>query len=47
MLNHMIDTKSLFQELDATQRIKGQLDNTREMQVEGKGRVKVETSHVR
>ena len=44
-LNHMTDTKSLFKELDETQKIKVQLGNTKEMQVEGKGPVKVETSH--
>ena len=41
----MTDIKSLFQELDKTQRIKVQLGNTKEMQVEGKSTVKVETSH--
>ncbi|XP_037494804.1 uncharacterized protein LOC119370542 [Jatropha curcas] len=43
--NHMIGTKSLFQELNETQRIKVQLGNAKDMQVEGKGTVKVETSH--
>ncbi|XP_022973579.1 uncharacterized protein LOC111472160 [Cucurbita maxima] len=43
--NHVTGTKSLFQELDETQRIKAQLENTKEIQVEGKGTVKVETSH--
>ena len=43
--NHMTGTKCLFKELDETQKIKVQLGNTKEMQVEGKGTVKVETSH--
>ena len=43
--NHMTDTKSLFKELDETQKIKVQLGNTKEMQVEGKCTAKVETSH--
>ena len=34
--NHMTGTKSLFQELNETQRIKVQLENTKEMQVEVK-----------
>ena len=34
--NHMTGTKSLFKELDETQKIKVQLGNTKEMQVEGK-----------
>ena len=41
----MTGTKSLFQELDETQKFKVQLGNTREIQVEGKDIVKVETSH--
>ena len=41
--NHMTGTKSLFQELDETQRIKVQLGN--KMQVEEKDIVKVETSY--
>ncbi|XP_023522604.1 uncharacterized protein LOC111786601, partial [Cucurbita pepo subsp. pepo] len=41
--NHMTGTKSLFKELDETQKIKVQLGNTKKMQVEGKGKVKVET----
>ena len=43
--NHMKGTKFLFQELDEMRRIKVQLGNRREMQVKGKGRVKVVTSH--
>ena len=43
--NHMTGTKSLFKELDETQKIKVQLGNTKEMQVEGKCLVKVETNH--
>ncbi|XP_022974781.1 uncharacterized protein LOC111473517 [Cucurbita maxima] len=43
--NHMTGTKSLFKELDETQKIKVQLGNTKEMQVEGKDTVKVETRH--
>lgn len=43
--NHMTGTKSLFQELDETQRIKVQLGNKKEMQVAGKGTVGVDTSH--
>ncbi|XP_037493577.1 uncharacterized protein LOC119370128 [Jatropha curcas] len=42
-LNHMTGTKSLSQELDETQIIKVQLGNIKEMQVEGKCMVKVET----
>ena len=42
--NHMTGTKSLFQELDKMQRIKVQLGNTKEIQVEEEGTVKVETS---
>ncbi|XP_022968855.1 uncharacterized protein LOC111467990 [Cucurbita maxima] len=38
-------TKSLFKELDETQKIKVELGNTKEMQVEEKGTVKVETNH--
>ena len=34
--NHMTGTKSLFKEFDETQKIKVQLGNTKEMQVEGK-----------
>ena len=41
---HMTNIKSLFQELDETQRIKVQLGNKKEMQVEEKDTVKVETS---
>ena len=41
----MTGTKSLFKELDETQRIKVQLENTKELQVEGKCTVKVEASH--
>ena len=41
--NHMTGTKSLFQELDETQKIKVQLGNNQEMQVEGKGAVGINT----
>jgi hypothetical protein len=43
--NHMTGTKSLFQELDETKKITVQLGNKKEMQVEGKGTVGVDTSH--
>lgn len=43
--NHMTGIKSLFHELDETQKIKVQLGNAKEMQVEGKGAVKIETSY--
>ena len=43
--NHMTGTKSLFKKFDETQKIKVQLGNTKEMQVEGNGTVKIETSH--
>ena len=43
--NHMIDIKSLFKELDETKKIKVQLGNIKEIQVEGKGTVQVHTSH--
>ncbi|XP_022966695.1 uncharacterized protein LOC111466326 [Cucurbita maxima] len=43
--NYMTGTKSLFKEFDETQKIKVQLGNTKEMQVEGKCTVKVEISH--
>ena len=43
--NHMTGTKSLFQELDETQKIKVQLGNKKEMQVKEKGTVGVNTSH--
>ena len=39
--NHMTDIKYLFQKLDETQRMR----NKKEIQVEEKGIVKVETSH--
>ena len=42
--NHMTGTKSLFQELDEMQRIKVQLGNKKEMQVEGKVTIRVGTS---
>ena len=45
--NHMTGTKSLFQELDETQKIKVQLGNKKEMQVKEKGTVGVNTSHGR
>ena len=43
--NHMTDIKSLFQELDDTQRLKVQLGNIKEIQVEEKDTVKVKTNH--
>ncbi|KAK9001962.1 hypothetical protein V6N11_024656 [Hibiscus sabdariffa] len=43
--NHMTGVKSLFKELDESQKMKVQLGNKREMQVEGKGTVKFFTSH--
>lgn len=43
--NHMTGAKSMFQELDEKQKKKVQLGNTKEMQVEGKGKVVVHTSH--
>ena len=42
--NHMTGAKSMFRELDEKQRKKVQLGNTKEMQVEGKGKVIVDTS---
>ncbi|PHU13657.1 hypothetical protein BC332_14862 [Capsicum chinense] len=42
--NHMKGTKSIFRELDEKQRKKVELGNTKEMQVEGKGKVIVDTS---
>ncbi|KAL4291772.1 hypothetical protein GQ457_14G025100 [Hibiscus cannabinus] len=41
--NHMTGTKSLFQELDETQKIQVQLGNKMEMQVEGKGTTGINT----
>ncbi|KAL4353579.1 hypothetical protein GQ457_06G019510 [Hibiscus cannabinus] len=43
--NHMTGIKSLFKELDESQKMKVQLGNKREMQVEGKGTVEFFTSH--
>ncbi|KAA8524804.1 hypothetical protein F0562_011227 [Nyssa sinensis] len=43
--NHMTGMKSLFKELDETQKLKVQLGNAKEMQVEGKGTVGIETTH--
>lgn len=43
--NHMTGTKSLFKVLDESQKINVQLENKRDMQVEGKGTVKFFTSH--
>ncbi|KAH0636126.1 hypothetical protein KY290_038318 [Solanum tuberosum] len=43
--NHMTSNKSLFQELDEKQNKKVQLGNAKEMQVEGKGTVGINTSH--
>ncbi|CAL5345664.1 unnamed protein product [Camellia sinensis] len=37
--------KSLFKELDETQKLKVQLGNAKEMQVEGKGTVSIKTTH--
>jgi len=41
----MIGIKSLFKELDETQKIKDQLGNKKEIQVANKGIVGVNTSH--
>ncbi|PHU18832.1 hypothetical protein BC332_09983 [Capsicum chinense] len=43
--NHMTGTKSMFQELNDNPRKKVQLGKTKEMQIEGKGKVIVDTSH--
>ncbi|KAA8547740.1 hypothetical protein F0562_004169 [Nyssa sinensis] len=43
--NHMTGMKSLFKELDETQKLKVQLGNAKEMQVEGKGTVGIESTH--
>ncbi|KAA8523955.1 hypothetical protein F0562_010614 [Nyssa sinensis] len=43
--NHMTGMKSLFKELDETQKLKVQLGNAKEMQVEGKSTVGIETTH--
>ncbi|KAK3001640.1 hypothetical protein RJ639_021269 [Escallonia herrerae] len=43
--NHMTGMKSLFKELDETQKLKVKLGNGKEMQIEGKGIVGIETSH--
>ncbi|CAL5340443.1 unnamed protein product [Camellia sinensis] len=43
--NHMTGMKSLFKELDETQKLKVQLGNAKEMQVEGKGTVSIKTTH--
>lgn len=43
--NHMTGTKTFFHELDETQKINVQLGNTKEVKVEGKSMVKVETNH--
>ncbi|XP_047257469.1 uncharacterized protein LOC124889562 [Capsicum annuum] len=43
--NHMTGAKSLFKELDEKQKKMVQLCNTKEMQVEGKGTMGVDTSH--
>ncbi|KAH0661062.1 hypothetical protein KY290_029883 [Solanum tuberosum] len=43
--NHMTGAKSMFRDLDEKQKKKVQLGNTKEMQVEGKGKVAVDTSH--
>lgn len=45
--NHMTGAKSLFKELDETQKIKVKLGNTKEMQVKGKGTVGVDTSQAK
>ncbi|XP_028079521.1 uncharacterized protein LOC114281273 [Camellia sinensis] len=43
--NHMTRMKSLFKELDETQKLKVQLGNAKEIQVEGKGTVSIKTTH--
>ncbi|KAH0779714.1 hypothetical protein KY290_006141 [Solanum tuberosum] len=43
--NHMTGAKSLFKELDEKQKKTVQLGNTKEMRVEGKGTVSIDTSH--
>ncbi|CAL5412844.1 unnamed protein product [Camellia sinensis] len=43
--NHMTGMKSLIKELDETQKLKVQLGNAKEMQVEGKGTVSIKTTH--
>ncbi|KAL4273006.1 hypothetical protein GQ457_13G030250 [Hibiscus cannabinus] len=43
--NHMTGIKSLFKELDESQKMKVQLGKKRKMQVEGKGTMKFFTSH--
>ncbi|KAL7143615.1 hypothetical protein ABFS83_08G204000 [Erythranthe nasuta] len=43
--NHMTGTKSMFMELDETQRMKVELGKGQEVQVEGKGTVGIETSN--
>ncbi|KAK3034205.1 hypothetical protein RJ639_032785 [Escallonia herrerae] len=43
--NHMTGVKSLFKELDEKKKLKVQLGNGKEMQIEGKGTVGIETSH--
>ncbi|KAK2983132.1 hypothetical protein RJ640_022604 [Escallonia rubra] len=43
--NYMTGMKSLFKELDETQKLKVKLGNGKEIQIEGKGTVGSETSH--
>jgi len=43
--NHMTGAKFLFKELDEKQKKTVQLGNTKEMRVEGKGTVSIDTSH--
>ncbi|KAJ0047654.1 hypothetical protein Pint_15564 [Pistacia integerrima] len=43
--NHMIGMKSMFKEFDGTHKMQVKLGNGKEIQVEGKGTVAIETSH--
>ncbi|XP_075499941.1 uncharacterized protein LOC142538514 [Primulina tabacum] len=43
--NHMTDTKSMFKELDETQKVKVQLGNGKDVQVEWKGTIGIETTN--
>lgn len=41
--NHMMEKKVIFDKLDETKRITVELGNKKELQVEGKGKIKVKT----
>ncbi|XP_022152027.1 uncharacterized protein LOC111019837 [Momordica charantia] len=43
--NHMTSTKSIFRELDEAEKMKVQLRNCKDLQVEGKGMMAIETIH--